>query len=461
MGKKYDHVIMFVDDEPSILNALKRLFRKTRYQIITAASGREGLERLKECDKPVSLIISDQRMPEMTGAQFLEQAKNIYPDAIRFLLTGYSDMDAIVDAVNKGEIHRYLAKPWNDHDLLLLVQQSLQQYELVMENQRLTELTQKQNYKLKELNRDLEKKVEERTLAITQKNEELNEINIKLEKSFMDAVRLLSAFIQSVNPWLGKYMKNAARLAAQVAQDFGLSNKEIEAVETAAMIHDLGLIGLPAPVWQKDEKDMTADEFKAYSYHPVIASVCLETVERLNDIGEIILHHHEHFDGSGFPANLKGDEIPLGARIIGPVGDYFRIMCMWPDNLIKISAKAVQLIGQKAKHLKMTDNRSSLIRELQKEILRSRASTIYDPEVISKLIDRLALSEKGNGKGRSRRLHYEDLKVGMKLAKSLLTKDGRFLLAGDTELNQKLIQGIGRLAAGKAIEENIQIIETP
>ena len=102
-------------------------------------------------------------MPEMTGTQFLEQAKKIFPDAIRFLLTGYSDMNAVIDAVNLGEIHRYLAKPWNDDDLLLLVRQALQQYELVEENRRLTDLTQEQNRKLNELNRGLEKKVEKRT----------------------------------------------------------------------------------------------------------------------------------------------------------------------------------------------------------------------------------------------------------------------------------------------------------
>lgn len=107
----------------------------------------------------------------------------------------YEHAIMLVDAVNKGEIHRYLTKPWNDDDLLLLVQQALQQYELVFENRLLTALTQKQNEALNALNQGLEKKVAEITVEITQKNMELNEINIKLEKSFMDTVRLLSSFI--------------------------------------------------------------------------------------------------------------------------------------------------------------------------------------------------------------------------------------------------------------------------
>ena len=134
MAHKYKHTILLVDDEASIIKSLNRLFHKDGYHILTASSGQEGLELLKKVEKPVSLFISDQRMPGMTGAQFLKKAKKIFPEAIRFLLTGRSDMDAIVDAVNKGEIHRYLTKPWNDDDLTLQVRQCLEQYDLRVEN---------------------------------------------------------------------------------------------------------------------------------------------------------------------------------------------------------------------------------------------------------------------------------------------------------------------------------------
>ena len=134
MTLKRKHTIIVVDDEKSITDAIRRLFRKDGYQILTATNGQEGLELLKKLEKPVSLIISDQRMPGMNGAQFLERAKNISPDAIRFLLTGYSDMNAIVESINKGEIHRYLEKPWNDDHLMLQVRQSLETYELKKES---------------------------------------------------------------------------------------------------------------------------------------------------------------------------------------------------------------------------------------------------------------------------------------------------------------------------------------
>ncbi len=160
---KNEHTLLLVDDENAITRALRRLFRKEGYRILTAQSGAEGLERLAQSKNPVSLIISDQRMPQMNGARFLEATKEIYPEAIRYLLTGYSEMDPLIQAVNKGEIDRYLTKPWNDEDLLLQVRQSLQHYELISENRRLSALTIQQNKELSEINHHLEKKVEQRT----------------------------------------------------------------------------------------------------------------------------------------------------------------------------------------------------------------------------------------------------------------------------------------------------------
>ena len=159
----YQHTVLFVDDEPSVLKALKRVFRKEGFTIHTAENGPSGLEKLNGIEDPVSLIISDQRMPGMNGAQFLEAAKEICPDAIRFLLTGYSDVDAIIAAVNEGEIHRYFTKPWDENELIVKTRQSLKQFELKRENRRLQILTVEQNDQLNKLNRDLEKKVAERT----------------------------------------------------------------------------------------------------------------------------------------------------------------------------------------------------------------------------------------------------------------------------------------------------------
>ena len=137
---KHRHSILIVDDEESILNAFKRILADEDYEIHTASDGQEGLNKLRAAQKPFSLIISDQRMPVMNGVQFFAAAKDIFPDAVRILLTGYADTDAIIDAINKGGIHLYFTKPWREEELLAHIKQSLYKTELLLENKRLIEL---------------------------------------------------------------------------------------------------------------------------------------------------------------------------------------------------------------------------------------------------------------------------------------------------------------------------------
>lgn len=110
MNEQASSSLLFVDDEPNILSALKRLFRPLGYQVFTAESGDAGLEILKG-GTPIDLVVSDMRMPGMGGAEFLEQVRRQWPDVVRILLTGYADMESTVAAINRGEIYRYIAKP--------------------------------------------------------------------------------------------------------------------------------------------------------------------------------------------------------------------------------------------------------------------------------------------------------------------------------------------------------------
>ncbi|MBU0479470.1 MAG: response regulator [Proteobacteria bacterium] len=158
-------VILFVDDEKSILKSLQRLFISEDYDVNLANSGKEALEMIDKGLNP-TVIVSDQRMPEMGGAEFLAKAKEKAPDSIRMVLTGYADITAAMDAINLGGIYRYLVKPWNDDDLKLSVQDAIERYNLVEENRRLTR-------ELKEMNEELEKKVAQRTAQLQFKLKEL------------------------------------------------------------------------------------------------------------------------------------------------------------------------------------------------------------------------------------------------------------------------------------------------
>jgi response regulator RpfG family c-di-GMP phosphodiesterase len=144
--------ILIVDDDENILNALKRLFRKENYQILTAKSGEEGLKILDE--QEVDLIISDLKMPFMNGVEFLSKAKEKNPDALRIMLTGHADLQSVLDAIDKGQVYRFLLKPWDDEDLRMSIKHAIDFHHLQKENKALAQTIKKQNIILAELEKE-------------------------------------------------------------------------------------------------------------------------------------------------------------------------------------------------------------------------------------------------------------------------------------------------------------------
>jgi CheY-like chemotaxis protein len=177
------HTILCVDDEENILHSLNRLLRKENYRLLTARSGQEGLEILKR--ETVHLIISDQRMPGMSGVEFLARVKEDHPDVIRVVLTGYTDVDSIAESVNKGHIYKFLLKPWNDQNLKLEIRQALEQYDLVRTNRRLNEQVLEQNERLRLMNENLEILVDARTREL-----ELQNCALELSRAILEDLPL-------------------------------------------------------------------------------------------------------------------------------------------------------------------------------------------------------------------------------------------------------------------------------
>jgi len=184
MAEKFDHMVLIVDDEEQVGKALGRLLKSLAIKYVFMDSGEAGLERIKASEKEFSLIISDQRMPNMEGTEFLEKAKELTPDTIRFLLTGYSDVNAITEAVNKGSIHRYIAKPWDNKLFSEMIKTGLSQFELIKENERLFKLAKEQSAKLFALNTDLKKSSAAHQKAIAQLNGEIDDLNKRLDRGF-------------------------------------------------------------------------------------------------------------------------------------------------------------------------------------------------------------------------------------------------------------------------------------
>jgi DNA-binding NtrC family response regulator len=144
--------ILIVDDEENILNSLKRLFRKEPYEILTAMNGEEGLKILD--DHQVNLIISDLKMPEMNGIEFLKKVKERDSLPLRIMLTGHADLKSVLDAVDQGEVYRFLLKPWDDEELKMTIRQALDYHRLWKENRTLVRTVKKQSQILQELERE-------------------------------------------------------------------------------------------------------------------------------------------------------------------------------------------------------------------------------------------------------------------------------------------------------------------
>ena len=175
----HKHTVLLVDDEEKILHSLKRLLRKEDYRLFTASSGAEGLKILEEND--IHIVISDHRMPQMSGTEFFAIVKERFPDAIRIILTGYTDVDSITESINKGHVYKFFLKPWNDQSLKLEINQALDQYDLIQANKRLHEKVLKQNEELKEINENLEMLVKERTMELEIQNQALELSRAMLE----------------------------------------------------------------------------------------------------------------------------------------------------------------------------------------------------------------------------------------------------------------------------------------
>lgn len=165
------HTVLLVDDEENILHSLKRLLRKEEYRLLTGSSSAEGLKILEEND--VHLVISDQRMPQTSGTEFFAVVKERYPDVLRIILSGYTDVDSITESINKGHIYKFFLKPWNDQGLKLEINQALEQYDLIQTNKKLHEKVLEQNEELMKINENLEMLVKERTTELEIQNQAL------------------------------------------------------------------------------------------------------------------------------------------------------------------------------------------------------------------------------------------------------------------------------------------------
>ncbi len=302
------HTVLFVDDEVNILKALQRLLRNEEMNVVCAARGQEALEILER--SPAQVVVTDQRMPEMSGVDLLSQVRQRHPDVVRMMLTGYTEMDLAVDAINRGEIYRLITKPWNDDELRATIRQAFDHADLKFEIKRLNQVTREQNFKLQDMNRNLEDKVRERTKQLAAKHQELRNAYVQTIGALAEAVDAKDSYTRGHSERVGVY-------ASKIARQLGHPKEFIERVYIAGLLHDVGKIGVRDAVITKPDR-LTTEEYDEIKAHPEIGARILEPVEFLADIVPCVRHHHEWYDGSdrGYPDRLRAERIPLPSRII-------------------------------------------------------------------------------------------------------------------------------------------------
>jgi len=172
------HRVLLVDDEENILASLRRLLRREPYELVTAGTASEALNLLEE--QPAEVVISDQRMPGMTGIDLLREVRRRWPDTLRIILSGYSEVNTIIAAVNEGEIYKFLTKPWNDEELKLHIRRAIEQYDLAAENRRMAQEILAQNEKLRELNALLDQRAADASTGLSCTQNVLDAIDAKV-----------------------------------------------------------------------------------------------------------------------------------------------------------------------------------------------------------------------------------------------------------------------------------------
>jgi len=275
------HTVLIVDDEINNLQLLRRTLRG-KYNILTASNGKDGLDVLKEHLDEVSIIVSDHKMPVMEGTEFLEHANKLAPDVIKILLTGFSDIEILTDAVNKCNLFQYVLKPYDPEEIVKVVENGICKF----------------NY------------VSSKSIILKD-----------LKELFYKTIKSISAALDAKDPYTHGHSLRVTLYSLMLSKELNLDEKQLEEIETAGLLHDIGKIAIPQSILCKPGK-LTDEEFEVMKSHPENSEKLILSIKNLRGISNWLKTHHERWDGRGYPDNLAGEAIPISARIIAIADTY-------------------------------------------------------------------------------------------------------------------------------------------
>ncbi len=286
----YKYKIIAIDDERGILDSLSIFLKRTNYDFVGITDPIEGIERIKK--EHFDLLLLDFMMTPLHGDDVVQEIRKFNKELYILLLTGHKDLAPPLETIRRLDIQGYCEKSDKFEQLLLLIESGI-----------------KSISQMKEI-----KKI----------NEQLKESKDELEKAYLDMIQSLRYAVEAKDPYTRGHSDRVSEFAVLIGRKLGLPDNEIRTLQIGGLFHDIGKIGVPDNILQKEAK-LTDDEYSQIKNHPSIGAHILGEAEVFKDIIPIVKHHHERFDGNGYPSKLKGEEIPFLARITA-VADSFDAM---------------------------------------------------------------------------------------------------------------------------------------
>lgn len=394
------HTLLIVDDEARILSALKETLERQGFHVVACQHPLKALELVRQ--RPFGVIVSDHLMPEMTGLEFLVECRRIQPLATRILVTAVLSLPTIVEAINRGEIYRFIAKPWLREELIATMRNAVNRYELLMQNEKLLSETARLNQELRMANNALADQVRE----LEAQRESLDNANRQLASSYERSLELCSRILATYDPFLAGQTRGLVAIVRQMVQAENFSDEDRHVLLTSAWCCDLGLIGVSRELvrtFRQAPDRLTERELHTIHSHPIYSQTLVSHIDSRAAVGETVRAHHERFDGTGFPDGRAGNEIPWTARCLA-VAVHF-IECGLPK------AQAV-------------------------EHITSESGKALDPEAVRLFLKMTHLIQLPRS---VREVMLEDLQPGMVLANGLYTPHGLLLVGEGQSLSASTI----------------------
>ena len=291
-----DNAVLLVADEANVLDALARLFLDRDVRVLRAGNGEEALGIVRR--EPVAVVVSDNLLPGMHGIELLSRVRDFSPDTVRVLLTGSADLPAATEAIHRGEVFRFHEKPWVDEEIVLTVEEGVQRYQVVR----------------------------------------------SLRHGDEAALRSIAQTIELKDPYTRGHCDRMAALALRIAVAMRLPERTQRAIKLGSWLHDCGKIGVPEAILNFPGK-LPAAEFEVIKKHPGWGADIGRQANLPEEVVNIILYHHERFDGRGYPSGAKGTEIPLEARIVAVADVFDAISTDRPYARGYEQAEAMRVIG--------------------------------------------------------------------------------------------------------------------